>query len=34
MNAVLDHAPRIISTQPGLQWLVKRDEITPGGVTR
>jgi hypothetical protein len=22
MNAVLDHAPRIISTQAGLQWLV------------
>lgn len=26
MNAVLDHAPRIISTQPGLQWLVLPDE--------
>ena len=26
MNAVLNHAPRIISTQPGLQWLVLPDE--------
>ena len=26
MNAVLDHAPRIISTQAGLQWLVLPDE--------
>lgn len=26
MNAVLDHAPRIISTQAGLQWLVLPNE--------